>query len=183
FQASDSHLFLSAANTGTTTVQREIFVQPGAGTVAVDARLTPLATAVPIGSSGGTLTAGAISVTVPAGSVANGTTFQLTPLSAQGLPGLLPLGWSPLSAFDLRASAPAAGLPAAIAQLPNLGMHLAIYDSALHAWTLVTPNLQSINGKCSFTVPAPGAYALVVPDNTNPPITVPDPGSPLVGIA
>jgi Bacterial Ig-like domain/Viral BACON domain/Bacterial Ig domain len=183
FQASDTHLFLSATNSGTTTVEREIFIQPGAGTVAIDARLTPLAPPVPVGSAGGTLTAGAISISIPAASVANGTNFQLTPLSGQGLPGLLPLGWSPLAAFDLRASASVSELPAVVSQLPGLVMHLATYNAALHGWTIVASNLQSVNGACSFTVPGPGAYALVVPDTTTPPIPIPDPGSPLTGIA
>jgi hypothetical protein len=183
FQASDSHLFVAATNSGSTTVQREIFVQPGAGTVAVDARLTPLAQPTSMGSAGGKLTAGAISITIPSAAVSDGTTFQLTPLSGQGLPGLLPLGWSPLAAFDLRASSSVTGLPAVVSKLPAVTAHLAIYDPALHAWTLVASNLVSSGGACSFTVPALGAYALVVPDTTTPPIPVPDPGSPLSGIA
>lgn len=183
FQASDTHLFVAATNSGSTTVEREIFVQPGAGTVAVDARLTPLAAPRPVGSAGGTLTSGSISIAVPAASVPDGTNFQLTALSGQGLPGLLPLGWSPVAAFDLRASASVSGLPAVVSQLPGVVSDLAIYDPALHAWTLVASNLPSINGSCSFTVPAPGAYALVVPDTTTPPIPIPDPGSPLTGIA
>lgn len=183
FQASDAHLFVAATDSGSTTVEREIFVQPGAGTVAVDARLTPLAAPRPVGSAGGTLTAGSISIAVPPASVPDGTNFQLTALSGQGLPGLLPLGWSPVAAFDLRTSATVSGLPAIVSQLPAVVSDLAIYDPALHAWTLIASNLPSINGSCSFTVPAPGAYALVVPDTTTPPITIPDPGSPLTGIA
>jgi len=183
FQASDAHVFLSATNPGSTTVQREIFVQPGAGTVAVDARITPLAPAVSAGSQGGTLTAGPISVSVPAAFVPDGTNFQLTQLSGQGLPGLLPLGWSPLAAFDLRASSAATNLPTAISGLPNVVAHLVTYDPSLHAWTLVTPNLQPASGTASFTVPTTGAYALVVPDTTNPPITIPNVGAALTGIA
>ena len=53
-QVSDSHLFVTAASTApaTTTVEREVFVQEGVGTVPVDARLTPLAAPVAIGMSG-----------------------------------------------------------------------------------------------------------------------------------
>jgi hypothetical protein len=182
FQASDAHVFLSATNPGSTTVQREIFVQPGAGTVAVDARITPLAPGVSAGSLGGTLTAGPISVSVPAASVPDGTNFQLTPLSGQGLPGLLPLGWSPLVAFDLRASSTATNLPTAISGLPNVVAHLVTYDPSLHAWTLVTANLQPANGTASFTVPSTGAYALAVPDTTNPPISIPNIGAALTGV-
>ena len=184
-QASDSHLFLSvtSATPATTTVEREVFVQQGVGTVPVDARLTPLAAAVAIGSAGGPLSAGNITITVPAGAVGDGTTFQLTPLSGQGLPGLLPLGWSPLAAFDFRASASTMNLAATIAQLPNTVTHLVTYNSALHAWTMVAANLQTSNGSVSVVLPSTGGYALVVPDVVVPPIPVPNPGSALTGIA
>jgi hypothetical protein len=183
FQASDPHLFISVSNPGNTTVEREVFVQPGAGTVAVDARLTPLATGTTVGSAGGTLTAGSISMTVPAASVPDGTTLQLTPLSGQGLPNLLPLGWSPLAAFDFRSSAAASNLGAVVANLPNVITHLVTYSSSLHAWTMVATNLQSVNGAVNFSVPAAGAYALVIPDATTPPVPIPAMGGPLTGVA
>jgi hypothetical protein len=183
-QASDSHLFLTVTSPSpaTTTVEREVFVQEGVGTVPVDARLTPLAAHMAIGSAGGTLTAGNISVTVPAGVVGDGTSFQLTPLTGQGLPGLLPLGWSPLAAFDLRATSSAMNLSAAIAQMPNTVSHLVTYNAALHAWTMVTPNLQAVSGTVTVQVPSPGDYALAVIDNVTPAIPVPNPGDPLTGI-
>ncbi len=185
FQATDAHAFVYTTDTNSTTVEREVFVQPGAGTVAVDARLTPLASKVTIGSSGGILKAGSISISVPAAFVADGTNFQLTPLSGQGLPGLLPLGWSPLTAFDLRASAATANLPATISSLPNAVMHLVTYNPSLHAWTMVAQNLQPVSGAASFTVPTTGAYALVVPDAPPAPavpIVIPDIGAALTGI-
>lgn len=184
-QANDPHLFLSAtsASPATTTVEREVFVQEGVGTVPVDARLTPLAAPMAIGSAGGTLTAGNISITVPAGAVGDGTTFQLTPLTGQGLPGLLPLGWSPLAAFDFRASSSAMNLSATVSQLPNTVLHLATYSPALHAWTMVATNLQVVSGGVALVLPSSGAYALVVPDVVIPPITIPNPGSALTGIA
>ncbi len=183
-QVSDSHLFVTAssASPATTTVEREVFVQEGVGTVPVDARLTPLASPVSIGSAGGVLTASNLSISVPAGTVLDGTSFQLTPLSGQGLPGLLPLGWSPLAAFDLRATSSAANLSANISRLPNLSAHLVVYNPALHAWTMVASNLQAINGALSVVLPSPGSYALVVPDITNPPVVIPAAGDPLTGI-
>ncbi len=183
-QVSDSHVFVSAtsASPATTTVEREVFVQEGVGTVPVDARLTPLSAPVAVGSAGGTVKAGTISITVPAGAVADGATVQLTPLSGQGLPGLLPLGWSPLSSFDLRASTSAANLTGAVTGLPNVPVHLIFYNPALHAWTMVSPNLQAAAGSLSFTVPALGDYALVVPDVVDPPIVVPNSGDALTGM-
>jgi hypothetical protein len=183
-QVSDAHLFLSVsgATPPTTTVEREVFVQDNVGTVPVDARLTPLAAPLAVGAAGGTVTASPVSIVVPAGAVSDGTTFQVTPLSGQGLPGLLPLGWSPLAAFDLRASSPVANLSASVAQMPNVVAHLVTYNPALHAWTMVSPNLQPASGSVSFTVPAAGDYALVVADATTPPVAVPSINSPLTGI-
>src|ERR1044071_4786023 len=183
-QVSDSHLFVTAmsAAPATTTVEREVFVQEGVGTVPVDARLTPLASSVAIGSAGGTLVAGNLSIAVPAATVGDGTSFQLTPLSGQGLPGLLPLGWSPMAAFDLRATSSAANLPASFSKLPNVVGNLVLYNPALHAWTMVASNLQVINGGLTVVLPAPASYALVVPDLVDPPIVIPAPGDPLTGI-
>ncbi|HEX4605389.1 MAG TPA: Ig-like domain-containing protein, partial [Candidatus Angelobacter sp.] len=183
--ASDSHLFVVVSNgsPATTAVEREVFVQEGVGTVPVDARLTPLAAPVAMGSGNLTLTAGNIQVTAPAGAALPATTFQLTPISGQGLPGLLPLGWSPLAALDLRASSAAANLSATFTHLPNTLAHLVFYNPALHAWTMIAPGLQPVSGNVTATLPAPGAYALVVPDVVNPPIAIPAPGDPLLGVA
>jgi hypothetical protein len=183
--ASDSHLFVVVSSTSpaTTAVEREVFVQEGVGTVPVDARLTPLAPPVAMGSSGLTLTAGNIQVQVPAGAALPATTFQLTPISGQGLPGLLPLGWSPLAAFDLRASSAAANLSATFTHLPNIPAHLAFYNPALHAWTMIAPGLLPVSGTLTAPVPSPGAYALVVADVVNPPIAIPAVGDPLLGVA
>ena len=181
-QVSDSHLFVNVSSPGTTSVEREVFVQEGVGTVPVDARLTSLSAPVPVGSAGGTIKSGNIVLSVPAGIVMDGTSMQLTSLSGQGLPGLLPLGWSPLAAFDVRASSSAANISASITQLPNVISHLVIYDPSLHAWTMATPNIQAVNGSASVTLPAPGAYALVVPDVVDPPVTIPNTGNALTGI-
>src|SRR5258708_1323126 len=181
-QVSDAHVFVFAAGTTppTTTIEREVFVQEGTGTVPVDARLTPLSDPVVIGPAGGTLTSGNVTVNVPAG--AGNITFQLTSLSGQGLPGLLPLGWSPLAAFNLRANSVVGNLTANVAQMPGVVSHLVTYSTALHAWTMVTPNLQPVSGTVSVLLPAPGDYALVVPDTVDPPLAIPVAADALPGI-
>jgi hypothetical protein len=191
---SGSHLFLRIsrpADPGAQApellaVEREVSVAAGVGTVPVDARLTAMAAPVSIDSAGGSLAAGAVIVTVPAGGVGAATAFHLTPLSGQGLPALLPLGWSPAVAFDLRADASTAGLAAPLAvrfvQLPtNRPLQLAVYDPGLHAWTLVAGGLTSADGTLAASLPGPGGYALVVADAAAPPLPVPDPGQPLEG--
>ena len=148
------------------TVEREISVQPGVGTVPVDARMTPLAPAIAIGSAGGSLTSGSLNVSIPPGAISSSTNFHLTSLSQQGLPGLLPLGWSPVTVFDLRSDTPnGANFNANFTNLPNgPGLLLVTYDYSAHAWTMVTPNLGAVNGALTIPLPSVGSYALVTPD-------------------
>jgi len=182
--ATGSHLFMSFATDPTqfTTVEREVYVQEGVGTVPVDARLTPLATATPVGSAGGSVSAGNLAINVPAGAVADGSSLQLTALSGQGLPGLLPLGWTALAAFDLRGSA-ASSLPVTVSALTDGAAHLVTYNTGVHAWTMVTPNLSISGGSVTLTVAGAGAFALVQPDQVTPPLAIADPGQPLAGLS
>jgi hypothetical protein len=87
-----------------------------------------------------------IKVTVPGGAVADGTAFRLTSLSPQGLPGLLPLGWAPVAAFDLRASAVVSdGLEVSVlfaeGAAPAGAVQLVRYDTTAHAWELLARDL------------------------------------------
>src|SRR5882762_9944267 len=109
--SNSAHLLLSISSIASATtgapamvsVEREVFLQAGVGTVPVDARMTQIAAAIPINATGGSLKNGSITVSVAPGAVSSVTNFHLTSLSQQGLPGLLPLGWSPVAGFDLRA--------------------------------------------------------------------------------
>jgi len=190
---SSNHLFLQvtqpadpiAQTPASVTVEREVFVQSGVGTVPVDARLTPIAAPVSIDANGGTLTAATVTVTVPANSVPAATPFYLTTLSGQGLPGLLPLGWSPVVVFDLRSdAATSVQFTTNFTQLPqNQSLQLVTYNAGIHAWTMVTPNLTSTDGTLPSLLPTVGSYALVLADTTIPTLTVPASGQPLPGSA
>jgi len=188
-----SHLFLSVtlpanATAGTpamVTVEREVYLQSGVGTVPVDARMTPVAAGTSINASGGSLNSGNLGVNVAAGAVSSATNFYLTPLSQQGLPGLLPLGWSPVTAFDLRSdSATAASFSAAISQLPSQAtLNLVQYSYNSHNWLMVTPNLAATNGSLSVAVPSIGDFALVVADAGSSAPAIPAAGQPLSGVS
>src|SRR5260370_5493078 len=147
--------------------------------------MTPLAPAIPINSVGGSLTSGSLTISVPAGGVSSVTNFRLTSLSQQGLPGLLPLGWSPVSAFDLRSDiSTATTFNGNFVNLPNsLSLHLASYNYDTHAWTMVIPNLGAVNGALTIPVPSVGSYALVTGDAGNISIQIPSAGQPLAGVA
>jgi hypothetical protein len=182
---SGSQLFLdvSLAATGSApamvTVERQISVQPGVGNVPVDARMTAQAAAANITASGGTVGSGAITITVPAGGAT--TSYYLTPLSTQGLPGLLPLGWSPLAAFDLQTNiSTSAALSANFTGLPAGTLYLVSYSYTVHGWSMVTPNLTaSSSGALTVSLPSTGDYALAIPDTG---ATIPSVGQPLTGV-
>ena len=94
-----------------------------------------------------------------------------TPLSAQGLPGLLPPGWSPVSAWWIEAEAP---LTATLRLDPALTADAryawARWDEAQHLWlTLAVP----AGEPAGLPVPRSGGYVLLLPDPepTAPPAT------------
>jgi hypothetical protein len=103
------------------------------------------------------------------------------PLSPQGLPNLLPLGWSPVAAFDLQTSVPvSAALSASFTGLPSGTLYLASYSYSVHAWSLVTPNLTATSGALTVALPSIGDYALVVPDSG---VAIPAVGQPLTSVS
>jgi RHS repeat-associated protein len=191
--SNSAHLFLAISSTANATtgapamvtVEREVFLQAGVGTVPVDARMTQIAAAIPVNSAGGSLMNGSITVSIAPGAVSSATNFHLTSLSQQGLPGLLPLGWSPIAAFDLRAdTSTSASFTASLAQLPNsVVFHLVHYDYNSHSWLMVTPSLGAASGTLTIPVPSVGEYALVTPDSGNTSLTVPSSGQALMGVS
>jgi hypothetical protein len=118
--------------------------------------LTPMAPPAMIGPLGGLLTRSGFTVTVAPDAVSSDMAFTLTALSAQGLPGLLPLGYSPLLAFDLRAdvSLPPSSLTLGATGLPDGPLHLVEYRSDSHGWYMAAPGITAENGV--LTAPLPG---------------------------
>ena len=173
-----------SASAPMTVVERTVVIQSGVGTVPVDARLTPLGAAVSVGSGGGTLSATNLSVVVPGGAVISATPMHLTLIGAQGLPNLLPLGWRPVVAFDVHVDGTlAANVPfdATIGAVPNLTLHLAKYDTTLHAWTTVATNLTPAAGSIHTALATPGSFALIAADNSA--VPAPVTGKVLTGVA
>jgi hypothetical protein len=202
----DTNAVVRAWLRGHTGVERRTPVTFGTGSIAVDARLTPLAEpvlvsgddvtfATELGRGGAQPIEGAL--TVFAEAFDGPTAVHFTPLSPQGLPGLLPLGWSPIAGFELRVAArdldapeinPDAAFPPlnrdlslALAGLPAGPLAFVAYDRAAHGWRSYA-NLDPIGGIASATLARLGAYAIVVPDSTNgPPVATP--GTVLAGVA
>ena len=167
---------------GFTSVARPVAVSAGGAVLALDARLTSLAAPVAVDQTGGELRAGTLAVTVPAGAVNASTEFRLTALSGQGLPARLPLGWSPVRAFDLRAGASLSeSLSAQATDLPAGTLHLVRHRADDQAWVMVLSGLTPTDGQLAVDLAEPGAYALVAADATPAP-PVPGPGGALVGV-
>lgn len=129
---------------------------------------------------------GDISVTLPAGALPAGTSVRLTSLSAQGLPGLLPLGWSPVAVLDVTVEGGTAlASPAAlnVTALEASGTALLVrYEPGLRAWVLAEAGVVVSNGGAAASLPSSGAYALVLADETEPPLAVPAVGQVLPGV-
>jgi len=184
--ANESALVLIIDKAGHTSVERTVAIESGVGTVPVDARLTPRAPATSIGPSGATLTAPGVTVTFPAGAASSSMGAYVTPLSPQGLPNLLPLGWSAIAAFDVATNLPLANIPLA-ASLTGITKtaDLVFYKPSLHAWVAVATSLTPSAGRLDVSLPEQGTYALAMRDDANGLAPVPAPviGEPLQGVA
>ena len=188
FPVNDQNVVLTIDTTinglPTTTIERVVAIQSGAGTVPVDARLTPMGQSVLVSPAGGRLIAGNVTVSIPSGALSQITGTRLTLLSPQGLPNLLPLGWSPVAAFNVFVDGTlAAPLPfnATIASIAVPVAHLVFYKSAAHAWVMSQAGVTATAGGMNVTLPVPGTYALIMSDDNSVPVAAA--GDVLQGVA
>ncbi len=161
---------------GFTAVERRVDL-PGNGIVTLlDARLTPLDGRVNLLQSvfGGeaTSTDGSAALSVPSGSLESDVALRVTPLSNQGLQGLLPIGWSPIATVDLqpvgrRFTQPATlRLPHADTLAAGASVALAMYDPAQQRWVVQPPGRVSDDRRTlSASIDFTGQLAFVVPDD------------------
>ena len=199
---------LTVAGSATTRVYRRLSLRPAAGVVPFDSRVTPLAepagTLQPI--AGGALTSGGMTFSVDPAALPGtaAVTVRLTPLSGQGLPDFLPLGWTPAAAAELRLEQDGNALPeqgewtqgAARLELPlpdwvaaGDALYAARYEPATGRWlALPTPERLAGSGgapaRARISVAGPGTVAVVIPDGdaaTRPPSLPAASGDPLAG--
>lgn len=185
--AADATVLVALSHDGMTTVERQVPIQNGVGTAVVDGRLTTIAPATTIDAAGGTLTAPNVALSIAAGALAAAAALSLTPVSAQGLPALLPLGWSPLVAFDIRGdAATSVAMSAAVSGLADPGAAgtpaLVSYKTSTHGWFVVTPQIAVSDARASFAIPGTGVYALIVADVMDRAIVTPSIDQPLTGV-
>ena len=192
-RTTESSATVQIERAGFTSATRVVDLVPNTGNSALDARLTPRGDATTLGPSGGTLHATlnrwgppiAAALSLPAAALAQDHELWLTPLSPQGLPLPLPLGWSPLAAFELHA-APAASfaapVPLAVQGLPDGTLVLAAYDASAQQWRVLQPVLSPASGGVAVQLPATGSYALLVADAPFGPVASAV-GDPLAGVS
>jgi len=197
--AADTYL-ITLSKSGFTNVERAVTVKSEKDALAIDARLTPVSTQQNlIDSNGGMIKTGAssqgqgvgtsnsvpstqyIELNIPAYTLTEQTDIRLTPISNQGLAGLLPIGWSPIAIVDIRAFATEGteltekgfGTGAALRMPVLTGLNLvassaislAKYDTTAHQWIVQTPGIVSSDSAfINASIPSIGQYAFVLSD-------------------
>ena len=179
---------------GFTTVERQANVAGNAVVTLLDARLTPLDGRINSLQSifGGEAASadGTATLSVPSGSLEADVALRVTPLSNQGLQGLLPLGWSPIAAVDLQ-PAGRRFTQGATLRLPHsdtlpagVSVTLARYDALQHQWVVQTAGQVSNDRRTlSAAIDVTGQFAFLVADESPaiPPAAVP--GQVLAGVS
>src|SRR5260221_7552215 len=182
---------------GYTDVWRQVVVPAGQGVIPIDIRLTARGTSATMASSDINITHGgespgvtrAATLTISSGAVATGTAATLTAVGAQGISGLLPLGWSPLAAAEVRVQSPIAlATGASTARLTfqissadltaSAKVLTAVqYDSARDEWHVLQPAVATSGNTAPVTFALPATQfnsgvnagssqiALVYPDS------------------
>lgn len=145
-----------------------------------DARPTTLAASQEVGPSGfsGSFAKGAIELSLPA--LTGAGRVSATPLSTQGLPALLPRGWSAVAALWLQLEGTALVAPGSVqlsVQGSLAGLVWARWDEALREWTALQRDLALPLG--TLPLPATGGYALLAADPA--PATPPESAQILLG--
>ena len=178
---------------GFTTVERQANVASNAVVTLLDARLTPLDGRVNSLQSifGGEAASadGTATLSVPSGSLEADVALRVTPLSNQGLQGVLPLGWSPIAAVDLQPAgrrltqAATLRLPHSDTLPAGVSVTLARYDALQHQWIVQAAGQVSNDRRTlSAAIDVTGQFAFLVADESPaiPPAAVP--GQVLAGV-
>ncbi|MEW5733602.1 MAG: Ig-like domain-containing protein [Thermodesulfobacteriota bacterium] len=124
---------------------------------------------------------------IPPGALAQNANVSITRLSGQGLTGLLPAGWSPVSAFAVASSASQyAPMILSVTGVGNLGEDadriVAVrFDASRGRWVRAAAELEA--GALRITLPQACAVALILPDTGDfaPPAVLA--GEDLLGVA
>jgi len=167
---------------GWTTVDRAAGILVNQAVELFDGRSTHLADASSVSAVlGGIISGTAGALTLPAGALATATDVHLTPLTQQGLQGVVPAGWSPIAATDIAPHGIDFAVPGTLALINGYkvpsgrSVVLAQWDETAAAWrSLQTLTVPAVQNPVAWTVSSSGQYAFFLPDLA--PATPPMPG-------
>ena len=159
----------------------------------MDARLTPLdPRSTPLTPAGGGTARSddeRLALRMPPGALSRAVDIRLTELSAQGLPALLPLGYSPLGSVDIEpdgerlAQLASLEIPVDAGLVPGAQLQAARYDRAAGHWIALAPAAVDASGRqvrLDLDVLGPVAFLVADPAPAAPPAAVV--GQELVGL-
>jgi RHS repeat-associated protein len=152
---------LTIVRPGYTPCFRIVTTGAGQGTDVFDPRLTPAAKLQDLGPAGGSWgSGGEPALTLPAGALAATVPVAATRLDEQGLPALLPYGWSPRGAAWVELGGAALEQPGTLrlpAESPDgTSLTLVHLDLAALQWRVVGTG-QVSGGRVEIALPAAGA--------------------------
>jgi len=159
-------------------------------TEALDTRVTPLAPARAISAVlGGRVESSGLSLDIPSAALAENALITLTPISGQGLRGLLPPGWAPIAAVDVAPAgvaflAPAALTVPGVASVPDgTPLVLAKWDDIAGGWRVLATSPAAANAPLAANLDVAGQYAWIVADVVPFPPPAAVPGAIVEGVA
>lgn len=176
FNRTGGTIRLSFEKAGYTDAERSGDLPAGQKVTLLDARLTPIDSRDNlIGAAGGrgSNQAGTLFLEVPSGALAAQRSIRITEISNQGLIDRLPLGWSPVSAVDLRVAGDdtvytlngVLTFPNRLNLAAGSSVVAAKYDRSSHAWRAISPGTVPVDGKgVNLSVLQTGQYLLLVAD-------------------
>ncbi|HEV8631418.1 MAG TPA: Ig-like domain-containing protein, partial [Thermoanaerobaculia bacterium] len=180
--AAGTHLLL-ITRPGYTPAMRVVVTTAGRGADVFDPRLTPAGSFASVTNAGGEVDGPhGLRLAVPPGALAATTDISVTALEEQGLPALLPYGWSPQGAAWITLRSGSLAAPATLAlpvEAPN-GVELALVklDLGTLLWRFLGPATVA-NGAVEVPVASDGSYAALLADEGASAPPAPVTGSPL----
>jgi RHS repeat-associated protein len=160
---------LVAFRQGYTPVFRQVLSETGSGGDVFDPRLTPRSPETTVGSTGGRFDRGSAVLEVPAGAFGANTPVSVTELAEQGLPALLPFGWSPRGAVWVDLAGATLAQPAELTfpvEAPG-GATVVLVQLSLTTlqWQVLAVETVS-GGAVTLPITVEGAYAAVEADSS-----------------
>ena len=174
---------------GWTSVDRPATIAVDQAIELFDARATRLRAAESVSAVlGGKVSDGSSTLTVAPGALQTATAIGLTPLTQQGLQGVLPPGWSPVAMADVTphgltfGAAVTLSLPNRFNVVGGRPVVLSTWDESAAAWRAVASSTAPQTGAFDAAIASSGQYAFLVADGSPAAPSLPADGAPIPGV-